>query len=94
MEYDQLFYRNRGVFSKGEQQGIRQGRILIVGCGGIGGAVAIMLARSGVGRFLIVEPDRYEPTNMNRQIACFAHTIGRNKAQVVKEHIQRINPES
>jgi len=94
MDYDQLFYRNRGIFSKTEQEKIRQGSVLIVGCGGIGGAVAIMLARSGVGRFVLVEFDSYEPTNMNRQIACFDHTIGRNKAQVVKEHILRINPES
>jgi hypothetical protein len=56
--------------------------------------VAITLARSGVGRFVLVEFDTYEPTNMNRQIACFANTIGRNKAQVIREHILRINPES
>ena len=67
---------------------------MIVGCRGIGGAEAIILARSGVGRFVLVEFDNYEPTNMNRQIACFTHTIGRNKAQVVKEHILRINPDS
>jgi len=94
MDYDQLFYRNRGIFSWEEQKRIRQGSILIVGCGGIGGAVATMLARSGVCRFILVEFDIYEPTNMNRQIACFTNTIGRNKAQVIKEHILRINPES
>ena len=94
MDYDQLFYRNRGIFSQAEQERIRGGSILIVGCGGIGGAVATMLARSGVGRFVLVEFDTYEPTNMNRQIACFTHTIGRKKAQVVQEHILRINPES
>lgn len=94
MDYDQLFYRNYGVFSRDEQRSIREGSILIVGCGGIGGAVATMLARSGVGRFVLAEFDAYEPTNMNRQIACFTDTIGRNKAQVIKEHILRINPES
>ena len=94
MDYDQLFYGNRGVFSKDEQQRIRRSSILIVGCGGIGGMVAIMLARSGVGRFILVEFDNYEPTNMNRQIACFANTIGRNKAHVLREHILRINPEA
>jgi hypothetical protein len=92
--YDKFFYRNYGIFSRAEQQRIRQASILIVGCGGIGGAVAIMLARSGVGRFVLVEFDAYEPTNTNRQIACFTHTIGRNKAQVIKDQILRINPES
>ncbi len=94
MDYDQLFYRNRGIFSEDEQERIQRGSILIVGCGGIGGMVAIMLARSGVGRFVLVEFDTYEPTNMNRQIACFGNTIGRNKAQVIKDDILRINPEA
>ena len=94
MVYEELFQRNYGVFSRDEQQRIRQSSILIVGCGGIGGSVAIILARSGVSRFVLIEFDAYEPTNMNRQMACFVDTIGRNKAQVVKEHILRINPEA
>ena len=94
MDYEGLFQRNYGIFSKDEQQRIRQASILIVGCGGIGGLVAIILARSGVSRFVLVEFDAYEPSNMNRQIACFVDTIGRNKAQVIKEHILRINPEA
>jgi hypothetical protein len=94
MDYEELFQRNYGIFSRDEQQRIRHASILIVGCGGIGGSVAIMLARSGVSRFVLIEFDRYEPTNMNRQIACFLDTVGRNKAQVIKEQILRINPEA
>lgn len=94
MDYEELFQRNYGIFSGDEQQRIRQARTLIIGCGGVGGAVAIILARSGVSHFVLIEFDVYEPTNMNRQIACFVDTIGRNKAQVTKEHILRINPEA
>ncbi len=94
MDYEELFQRNYGIFSRDEQQRIREAGILIVGCGGIGGLVAIILARSGVGRFVLVEFDAYEPSNMNRQIACFVDTIGRNKAQVIKEHILQINPQA
>jgi molybdopterin/thiamine biosynthesis adenylyltransferase len=94
MEYEELFKRNYGIFSRDEQERIRQGSILIVGCGGIGGTVAIMLARSGVSRFVLTEFDTYEPTNMNRQINCFVDTIYRNKAEVIKEDILRINPEA
>jgi tRNA A37 threonylcarbamoyladenosine dehydratase len=78
VDYEKLFQRNYGIFSRDEQQRIRQASILILGCGGIGGLVAIILARSGVSQF--VDFDSYEPTNMNRQIACFVDTIGRNKA--------------
>ena len=94
MDYEELFQRNYGIFSRDEQQRIREASILIIGCGGIGGSVAIILARSGVSRFVLVEFDLYEPTNMNRQINCFVDTIGRNKAQVIKEDILRINPEA
>ncbi len=92
--YENLFARNYGIFSDAEQEKLRRASILIIGCGGIGGTVAIILARSGVGRFVLVEFDRYETTNMNRQIACFTDTLGRNKADVVGEQILKINPES
>jgi molybdopterin/thiamine biosynthesis adenylyltransferase len=75
-----------------EQERLRQSRILIVGCGGIGGTVAIILARSGIEKFILIEFDTYDTTNINRQISCFADTIGRNKAEVVGEDIRRINP--
>ena len=67
---------------------------MIVGCGGIGGTVAVILARSGVEHFTLVEFDRYELSNVNRQIGCFAETIGRNKAEVIGDLILRINPQA
>jgi tRNA threonylcarbamoyladenosine dehydratase len=92
MEYAELFHRNRGVLDEDQQRALRAARVLVVGCGGIGGTVATLLARSGVGAFTLIDPDRYEPSNMNRQIACFAHTLGRNKAEVVGETLLAINP--
>ncbi|MFH1436423.1 MAG: ThiF family adenylyltransferase [Pseudomonadota bacterium] len=94
MNYDDLFDRNYGVLTREQQERLHGSDVLIVGCGGIGGTVAIILARSGVGRFTLVDPDTYEPTNMNRQIGCFKDTLGRNKAEVVREDILRINPEA
>jgi tRNA A37 threonylcarbamoyladenosine dehydratase len=92
LNYEALFFRNFSIFTREEQEKIRQGRVLIVGCGGIGGTVAAILARSGVEHFTLVEFDRYELSNMNRQIGCFAETIGRNKAEVIRDMILRINP--
>lgn len=94
MKYEDLFYRNFSIFTRQEQEKIREGRILIVGCGGIGGTVAVILARSGVEHFTLVEFDQYELSNMNRQIGCFAETIGRNKAEVIRALILRINPQA
>jgi molybdopterin/thiamine biosynthesis adenylyltransferase len=94
MSYTELFKRNYGIFTEAEQERIRRSRILIIGCGGIGGTVANILARSGVEKFILVEFDSYEPTNANRQIGCFTDTYGRNKAEVVKEMILGINPDA
>jgi molybdopterin/thiamine biosynthesis adenylyltransferase len=92
MDYRELFQRNYGIFSEDEQERLRRAKVLIVGCGGIGGTVAVILARSGVERFVLCDFDVYSPTNMNRQIACFADTLGRKKTEVVRETILRINP--
>ena len=90
--YEELFARNYGVLSEQEQERLRKASILIVGCGGIGGTVALILARSGIEKFILVEFDAYDTTNMNRQISCFTDTLGRNKAEVIGEDIRRINP--
>jgi molybdopterin/thiamine biosynthesis adenylyltransferase len=92
--YDQLFERNLGIFDPEEQRRIRDARVVIVGCGGIGGVVAIALARSGLGHFILYDHDNYQPSNINRQITCFADTLGENKAVTTREAILKINPEA
>jgi molybdopterin/thiamine biosynthesis adenylyltransferase len=92
--YEELFERNYGVFTSEEQERIRAARVVIVGCGGIGGVVASALARSGLEQFMLYEFDTFQPSNMNRQITCFTHTLGVNKAKSVRETILEINPEA
>ena len=59
--YEQFFERNFGVFTPEEQQRVRDARVVIVGCGGIGGLVAVTLARSGLEHFVLYEYDTYQP---------------------------------
>ena len=91
-DYTEAFKINRGLFSEEEQLRLRDAKILVVGTGGAGGVISVMLARSGVENFTLVDPDEYTLSNINRQIGCFVDTIGRNKAEVIKEEILRINP--
>ena len=92
--YQEYFSRNRGIFSPEEQERIRKATVLIIGLGGAGGTVTTLLARSGVSRFILVEFDRFEPSNMNRQVFCFTDTVGRNKAEAAGEYLRKINPEA
>lgn len=93
-EYRSLFERNLGIFSEVDQENIRKARVVIVGTGGVGGVVAIILARVGVSNIFLIDPDRYAPPDMNRQIGCFIDTIGMYKVDVLKREILRINPEA
>jgi molybdopterin/thiamine biosynthesis adenylyltransferase len=92
--YDELFERNYGIFERREQERIRDARVVIIGCGGIGGVVAISLARSGLGQFVLIEYDRFQPSNMNRQITCCSDTLGVNKAVTVRDSILKINSQA
>ncbi len=89
---DSRFERNLGVLTETQQRRLSDARVLIVGTGGIGGTEALCLARTGVGRFTLVDFDAFEPTNANRQMACTDATLGRNKSEVTAELLRSINP--
>ena len=93
-DYESTFKVNYGIFSRGEQERIREARVTIVGVGGVGGPMSTILARSGVANFILVDPDVYTETNINRQVGAFVDTLGKYKVEVAKEEILRINPEA
>ncbi|MDR0238845.1 MAG: HesA/MoeB/ThiF family protein [Deltaproteobacteria bacterium] len=84
------FTRNRGVFLAQEQRGLLESRAAIIGCGGLGGHVATLLARAGVGAFTLCDCDVFDESNLNRQILCRETALGRNKALVAREELAAI----
>ena len=68
--------------------------VMIVGLGGVGSWTVEALARSGVGKFTLVDLDDLCLTNTNRQIHAITGTIGKSKASVLAERILLINPEA
>jgi tRNA A37 threonylcarbamoyladenosine dehydratase len=66
--------------------------ILIAGCGGVGGASAITLARMGVGKFILADPGFFDPPDANRQWGADLTSMGNNKAIHYAELLQNINP--
>lgn len=67
-------------------------KIAIVGVGGIGSNVAVNLVRSGITWLRIIDFDRVEPSNLNRQFY-FYEQIGRHKVEALAENLRRIQPE-
>lgn len=67
--------------------------VLLIGAGGLGSAAAGYLAAAGVGHIGIVEPDRVELSNLQRQILYDTADIGRAKASAAQDRIEEINPD-
>ena len=77
--------------SEETQQKLEQGRVAIAGLGGLGSNVAIALTRIGVGHLHLLDFDRVDLTNLNRQ-QYFLDQVGRYKTEALSETLQRINP--
>lgn len=71
---------------------LNQAKVAIFGIGGVGSFVVEGLVRAGVQNFVLVDHDKVEITNLNRQIIATTKTIGKNKVEVAKERILEINP--
>jgi sulfur carrier protein ThiS adenylyltransferase len=72
---------------------LRQSSVGIAGAGGLGSNVAVFLARAGVGRLVIADFDKIEPSNLNRQ-QYFIEQVGRCKVEALRENLLLINPYS
>jgi molybdopterin-synthase adenylyltransferase len=91
-DYYSFTGRNIGFIDEREQQLLREARVFVCGVGGMGGAAFMALARAGIGKFVIADIDRFEVSNLNRQVFAFADEVGREKAAVAAEAAKRINP--
>lgn len=72
---------------------LKKSTILIIGLGGVGGYVVEALARSGIGNLILVDYDKVDITNFNRQIIAVSNNIGKYKVDCFKERIESINEE-
>ena len=66
--------------------------VAIFGIGGVGSFTVEALARSGVGRLVLIDKDNIDETNINRQIHALGSTVGKSKVEVMRERILDINP--
>lgn len=87
---------NRQILMFGEvgQEQIEKQIVGIAGAGGLGSQIGQSLAYLGVQNFGIIDDDRLDDTNMNREAGAFPTDVGRLKVETVKEHILKINPKA
>lgn len=71
---------------------LRRARVLVVGLGGVGAAVAEMLCRAGIGHLTLVDGDLIRASNINRQLPALTSTVGEWKSEVVARRLLDINP--
>ena len=90
--YTDLVNRNIGLITEKQQERLRTSKVSVFGMGGIGGIIAEILIRTGIGCMKLIDNDRFEPTNLNRQIFAFQDTIDKLKVDVAEEFLLKINP--
>lgn len=86
------YVRLEKVIGKDKVDDLGQKCVLVIGCGGVGGYVCEALARSNIGRLIIVDFDVVDGTNINRQIIALESTIGQKKVDVLEKRLKDINP--
>ena len=72
---------------------LKQSTVMVVGCGAVGSFAIESLARSGIGHIVLIDFDKVEESNINRQLFALDSTIGQNKVEVAKQRIHDINPD-
>lgn len=86
------YTRNIATLSIEDNEKLKNYRVCVVGCGGLGGYAIEMLGRIGIGHIIAIDGDVFEETNLNRQLLSDADSIGVNKALRAKERMEKVNP--
>ncbi len=91
---EKRYLRNIPALSEAECALLRTKRVLIVGCGGLGGHLLDQMLRMGVGAIRVCDGDVFDETNLNRQLLCRVDRLGQSKAKAALEHAALVNPQA
>jgi len=86
------YARNAGLFGIEGQRAFHAARVVVAGCGGLGGYLVEYLARLGVGAIVAVDPDPFDETNLNRQLLATIDDLGRPKVDAAARRVAAVNP--
>jgi len=85
------YSKNENMLTPEENKSLKNFRVAVIGCGGLGGYCIEMLARLGIGSIVCVDGDVFDESNLNRQLLSEEALIGYPKAKAAEKHIYRIN---
>jgi tRNA A37 threonylcarbamoyladenosine dehydratase len=88
------FSRTEMLIGNEGMERLKDAKVAVFGLGGVGSFVCEGLARSGVGSFILVDFDKIDESNINRQLIATERTIGEYKVDVMKQRILEINPDA
>jgi len=91
---DEKFSRTEMLIGNEGMEKLNNAKVAIFGLGGVGSFVCEGLARSGIGNFILVDYDKIDESNINRQLIATVKTIGKYKVDLMKERILEINPDA
>ena len=91
---DKKFSRTEMLIGNDGMEKLGNAKVAVFGLGGVGSFVCEGLARSGVGNFVLVDFDKVDESNINRQLIATVKTIGKYKVDLMKQRILDINPDA
>lgn len=93
MKFENRYSRNVCTLSSEECVAVKDFRICVIGCGGLGGYVIEMLGRLGIGSITVVDGDVFDESNLNRQLLATEPLLGKGKAEVAAKRMAEVNSE-
>ena len=90
---ESMYDRTRILVGDDGIEKLRRARVIVCGCGAVGGYVIEGLVRAGIGKLRVVDKDVFSESNLNRQVPCTTKTVGRIKSEVACERARLINPD-
>jgi molybdopterin/thiamine biosynthesis adenylyltransferase len=88
----EVYARNQKSLSCQDQVRLLSKRVAVIGLGGLGGAVTEILARIGIGGLTLVDGDRFDDSNLNRQLLSSTAVLGKEKALIAAQRVAEVNP--
>ena len=87
------YLKNMNLLSSEENEKLKDFRVCVVGCGGIGGYVIEFLARLGIGEITAIDGDVFDYSNLNRQLLSDEKSIGKSKSEAARDRVHDVNSE-